>query len=91
MERAGRDFSSPRPFVRTLPAVPVANGPAPMEIDGVSRPRGPLTPQEKDRRRAAGLCLYCGGNHDIAIHKLSPPIRRTAGIETESRLKDQGQ
>lgn len=35
----------------------------PMEIDAtrVSRPRGPLTDEEKNRRRTLNLCLYCGG------------------------------
>ena len=31
----------------------------PMEIDAV-RHRGPLSPEEKERRRKLGLCLYCG-------------------------------
>ncbi|KAG2190784.1 hypothetical protein INT47_000266 [Mucor saturninus] len=36
-------------------------GPTPMEIDATRMaPRGPLTPEEKDRRRNLGLCLYCG-------------------------------
>ena len=32
-------------------------GPAPIDI---GRVRGPLTSEEKQRRRAQGLCLYCG-------------------------------
>jgi hypothetical protein len=28
--------------------------------DGKTEPRGPITQAEKDRRRAEGLCLYCG-------------------------------
>ncbi len=32
----------------------------------LSRNRGPLTPEEKQRRRSQGLCLYCGGTGHIA-------------------------
>src|SRR5689334_22324998 len=34
--------------------------------DHVSKPRGPLSAEEKSRRRTAGLCLYCGGAGHIA-------------------------
>jgi hypothetical protein len=32
----------------------------------LSRNRGPLTPEEKQRRMSHGLCLYCGGSGHIA-------------------------
>ena len=39
-------------------------GPTPMELDQIttksSRPRGPLTPEEKKRRERENLCRYCG-------------------------------
>jgi hypothetical protein len=38
----------------------------PMEIDATKtgKPRGPLTPEERQRRKDLKLCLYCGGaNH----------------------------
>ncbi|KAK1228274.1 hypothetical protein PQX77_008689, partial [Marasmius sp. AFHP31] len=40
----------------------------PMEINSISsRPRGPLTKAERERRRLAKLCIYCGGkDHKIA-------------------------
>jgi hypothetical protein len=94
LERSGRDFSSPRAFVsrpNDTPTVSFPNAPStrssvsdPMEIDAVSRPRGPLSQAEKDRRRAAGLCLYCGGKHDISTHNL-PSSRRVASVEAESK------
>ena len=34
------------------------NSPTPMEID-TTRPRGPLSEEEKQRCRANRLCLYC--------------------------------
>jgi len=39
----------------------------PMEIDATKtgKPRGPLTPEERQRRKDLKLCLYCGGtNHN---------------------------
>ena len=39
----------------------VNNGLIPMDLDGTSSfPRGPLSDDEKERRRNANLCLYCG-------------------------------
>jgi Retrotransposon gag protein len=35
-----------------------------------SQPRGPLSQEEKDRRRREGLCLYCGeSGHTYSYHK----------------------
>ena len=49
----------------TAPA-PVASssGVVPMEIDAMRR--GPLTAEEKDRRRKNGLCFYCGQGKHLA-------------------------
>jgi len=42
-----------------------------------SRPRGPLSQEEKDRRRAENLCLYCGlPGHGWAECKLLPANRQ---------------
>jgi hypothetical protein len=41
----------------------------PMVIDAtkISKPRGPLTAEERERRHKQNLCLYCGGaNHSAA-------------------------
>ena len=37
-------------------------------VDATTVPRGPLTPEEKARRRIEGLCHYCGNKGHIAIH-----------------------
>jgi hypothetical protein len=38
-----------------------------MEID-TTRKRGPLSEEQKERRQANRLCLYCGGPGHIAIN-----------------------
>lgn len=71
--RASSSSSNPTPSSSSTlsPGVP-------MEIDAarVSRPRGPLTDEEKDRRRRLNLCLYCGGSghsaHDCPNKKSKP-------------------
>ena len=39
-------------------------GPTPMELDAMvqsrTQRRGPLSPEESERRRRSGLCMYCG-------------------------------
>ena len=48
----------------------------PMEVDALRR-RGPLSAEEKMRRRANRLCLYCGGPNHIAINcPIAPPPRQ---------------
>ncbi|KII85282.1 hypothetical protein PLICRDRAFT_338308 [Plicaturopsis crispa FD-325 SS-3] len=39
----------------------------PMQIDATKTRRGPLTQEERDDRRAKGLCAYCGGKHAISV------------------------
>jgi hypothetical protein len=63
------------PARRTLfPSVPVTStsasfsGPVPMEVDATSRPRGPLSDAEKERRRRDGLCLYCASKDHRVIN-----------------------
>ena len=65
-----------RPFARD---VPQANTPTPMEIDTMRR-RGPLSEEEKQRRRANRLCLYCGGPRHIAINCPHRPRRQVNQI-----------
>ena len=48
------------------------NGPAPIDID---RARGPLTSEEKQRRRAQGLCLYCGKEAHLVKDRRAPRKR----------------
>lgn len=74
-------FAPPsRPYT---PAIPGAGDP--MQVDATrtgnanSRPRGPLTQQEKDYRRQNGLCGFCGqAGHiatDAACSALMPAAR----------------
>ena len=53
-----------KPFARD---VSQANTPTPMEVDTMRR-RSPLSKEEKRRRRANKLCLYCGGPGHITIN-----------------------
>ena len=50
----------PSPVHPSFPVTPVTSAPEaePMQLGLV---RAPLTPEEKQRRRQANLCLYCGG------------------------------
>ena len=66
-ERRNQSVSQvPHSSVATaVPAPPSRpEGPVPMQIDRVVR--GPLSEAEKQRRRGANLCLYCGGPGHIA-------------------------
>jgi len=44
-----------------------------MEVDATSRPRGPLSDAEKERRRHDGLCLYCASkDHQVINCPIAP-------------------
>ena len=60
------------------------DSPTPMEIDVTWR-RGPLSEEEKQRRRANRLCLYCGGPGHIAIHCPHRPRRQVNHISYEHK------
>jgi hypothetical protein len=60
------------------------DNPTPMEID-MTRHRGPLTEEEKQRRRANRLCLYCGDPGHIAIHCPHRPRRQVHHINCDNR------
>lgn len=72
--------NSPPPSSQALPPG------VPMEIDAtrVSRPRGPLTPEEKERRRKLGHCLYCDGAGHNAV---DCPNKKKAGSSSKSSGK----
>ena len=63
--------------------MPPANTPTPMEID-TTRRRGPLSEEEKQRRRTNRLCLYCGGPGHIAINCPHRPRRQVNQIVASS-------
>ena len=52
-----KTVADPPKFTHPTYTKPEYYGPAPMDI---GRIRGPLTSEEKQCRRAQGLCLYCG-------------------------------
>lgn len=64
-------YHTPRPNYAPSPSAPASTPSAlassdvvPMEIDALKR--GPLTQEEKDRRKRLGLCHYCGqGKHMV--------------------------
>jgi hypothetical protein len=66
-----------------------SNEPSPMQVDAqqVPRRRGPLTPEEKQRRKDSNLCLYCGaatcgGVPDVNKCSKAPPKRKSVGFST---------
>lgn len=67
---------------RTQPsATPATAGPSPMDLDAVRVKR--ITDDEKNRRRAQGLCLYCGGaNHFAAMCPKKPAQVAVATIDS---------
>ena len=64
--RKCNSHSAPLPRVSAFSSAnsTATSGPTPMELDQIttksSRPRGPLTPEEKKRRERENLCRYCG-------------------------------
>ncbi|KAJ8095487.1 hypothetical protein PM082_023257 [Marasmius tenuissimus] len=56
---AGSTFHTPTPA--STPSLPPGK---PMEIDATrtAKPRGPLTAEERQRRKDKNLCMYCGGS-----------------------------
>ena len=90
--RSERQFQMPRtrseptyasvvakPFRRELFNTSPTNTPTPMEID-TTRRRGPLSEEEKQRRRANRLCLYCGEPGHIAVNCPHRPKRQVNQI-----------
>jgi len=61
--------------------VPRRNDPEPMDLNAISEPKEKpkfkkLTPEEKEKRRRDGLCLYCGSDK----HQLDAcPLRKSPG------------
>jgi hypothetical protein len=72
-----------KPFPRESFNTSPTNTPTPMEID-TTRRRGPLSAEEKQRRRANRLCLYCGGPGHIAVNCPHRPKRQVNQITASS-------
>ena len=79
-----RQQYGPIPVQRQTRSATPMDSPTPMEID-MTRRRGPLTDEEKQRRRANRLCLYCGGPGHIAIHCPHRPRRQVHHINCDNR------
>ncbi|OMH78677.1 Retrotransposon-derived protein PEG10 [Zancudomyces culisetae] len=80
LERTHRSrFAFNQPTIpRSDPTSPHQPHTQPMEIDGTSTRRPPITPEERQRRRDNNLCLYCGNpDHIIAICPRRPQNRST--------------
>ena len=71
-----------RPLSRQSSNTAPMDMPTPMEIEATRR-RGPLSDEEKQRRRANRLCLYCGGPGHIAINCPNRPKRQVNQIVTK--------
>ena len=62
-------------------------GPAPMDI---GRVRGPLTNEEKQKRRAQGLCLYCGKAGHL-VRDCRAPGKRQRSTSVKQVATEQGE
>ena len=72
-----------KPFPRESYNVTLVNTPTPIEID-TTRRRGPLSEEEKQRRGANRLCIYCGGPRHIAVNCPHRPKRQVNQIVASS-------
>ena len=72
-----------KPFPRESYNASPMNTPTSMEID-TTRRRGPLSEEEKLRRRANRLCLYCGGPGHIVVNCPHRPRRQVNQIVASS-------
>jgi hypothetical protein len=74
-----RIFGGSNPSRSAYPPKPRRHGPEPMDLNAISKEKPKfkkLTPEEKERRRKEGLCLYCGSDK----HKLEDcNLRRPQG------------
>lgn len=61
-ERISPSPLNPPPAARTQSTATPSDGTTPMELDSGRRTTRRLTPQEKDRRLANNLCLFCGSS-----------------------------
>lgn len=62
-----RASAPPRSQNHHYTPLPSSTTSTPMEIDAIrTKPRGPLTNEERARRFAENLCMYCGGSGHVA-------------------------
>ena len=87
--------SNTKPAPRPLPVAPPNNfitapkpDPDAMKIDAISRNRGPLSPQERQRRIQSNLCMYCGKPGHFAIQCPERPQNRIAALNYSTPVAD---
>lgn len=87
--------SSAAATTTTVPASGTPGGSVPMDLSNTQRriPRGPLTQDEKTRRRQQNLCLYCGGAGHMAASCPQKPqsqqLRQATLTTTDSSAQAQ--
>ena len=68
-----------------------SNDPVPMEVDAV-RHHGPVSAEERQRRRDNNLCAYCGGKHSIdTCGALAKRGKRPTGSSQQGKAKPEAQ
>ena len=73
-----------KPFAWELHNVSLANNPTPMQID-TTHHHGPLSEEEKQRRRSNRFCLYCGGPGYIVVNCSHWPRRQVNQIVASTK------
>ena len=76
-----------KPFPRKSFITSPKNTPTPMEID-TTRRYGPLSEEEKQRRRTNRLCLYCSGPGHIVVncpHRLNRQVNQITASTTSTK------
>lgn len=84
--RSAPRTTAPTPSTSTATSSTASTEVVPMEVDAVKF-RGPLTQEEKDRRRRLNLCMYCAGaghNADACPNKSSKAKKRDAARQAAS-------
>jgi hypothetical protein len=80
-------ITKPHSFRKPQVLVKPQEGPVPMELGHSSR--GPLTMQERQRRREQGLCLYCGSDkHFRRDCPVAPTTKKVQALERAPEIQN---
>uniref|UniRef100_A0A8C5WGQ2 ribonuclease H n=1 Tax=Leptobrachium leishanense TaxID=445787 RepID=A0A8C5WGQ2_9ANUR len=76
-ERSASHVHTPvKRYMQTPPVITSTTSPSEEEPMQIGVVRGPLTENEKSRRRSLGLCMYCGRpGHQVRECRAKPPSR----------------